>query len=564
MTHQIEDTDFFESEQAESLQIRLPGGLWLEMADSWANRRGLMIFLRSLRGPDGRFLMTYEAIAGELGYADRRNVHNFWAEFEACGEDVEAYLRRKKKVDFEVIALCEQIWKAHPLWSGVQVYEELVRRFPERGADLSEQNVRTAGHQIGFLGVQQVLKRQLAEGKLHVEAPILLKALFELADAGAQVQAENADLVEPIPEALEAAVRPQGKEQAVEEKAQEAPAEALQTSLLEGEASPSALAKLWEGISGKVMLCFVLYYHGVSLEVISSFFGVHKTTVMRWLEPLSHLCWQDVVQQGKRFFSGIVAIDEKWIQIDGVFWYLFVAVDHVSGFPLKVALFPSNSKHYCQAFLLQVKSLGYTPQTIITDGWDAYVEAIARVFPNAQHLLCRFHALRAAFRKLREAIRNWKERKGFVESLKGLFHTPSKRTVKRRIEKLQADAAGTPAEGVIARLFAKLPKLLPAVGSTFRPSTSNAAERFLGAFDRFYRLKGPFQNQASAKKHIQLFMLGYVFCALSSQAKAEKRGLCPLQLAGYQVAHLPFFHMFNRPDVTWLQKGMADQYAQVA
>ena len=178
--------------------------------------------------------------------------------------------------------------------------------------------------------------------------------------------------------------------------------------------------------------------------------------------------------------------------------------------------------------------------------------------------MCRFHALRAAFRKLRKAIRNWKERKGFVESLKGLFHTPSKRTVKRRLEKLQAQAAGTPAEGVIARLFAKLPKLLPAVGSTFRPSTSNAAERFLGAFDRFYRLKGPFQNQASAEKHIQLFMLGYVFCALSSQAKAEKRGLCPLQLAGYQVAHLPFFHMFNRPNVTLLQKGMADQYAEVA
>ena len=563
MTHQIEDTDFFESGQAEPLQIKLPGGLWLEMADSWSNRRGLMVFLRCLRRPDGRFLMTFEAIAGQLGYADRRNVHNFWAEFEACEEDVGAYLRRKKKVNDEVIALCEQIWKAHPLWSAVDVYEELVRRFPDRGADLNEQNVRTAGHQIGFLGVQQVIKRQLAEGKVHIQQPLLLEALFELADAGAQAQAETAGLAEPIREALEA-VRPQGAEEAVEEKAREVAAEALQTSLLEGEASPSALAKLWEGMSGRMMLCFVLYHRGLSLEVIGSFFGVHKTTVMRWLEPFSHLCWQEVVQQGKRFFSGIVAIDEKWIQIDGVWWYLFAAVDHVSGFPLHVALFPSNSKDYCKAFLLQVKALGYTPKTIITDGWDAYVEAIGRVFPNAEHLLCRFHALRSAFRKLREAIGNWKARKGFVESLKGLFHTPSKRTVKRRMEKLQAQAAGTPAEGVIARLFAKLPKLLPAVGSTFRPSTSNAAERFLGAFDRFYRLKGPFQNEASARKHIQLFMLGYVFCALSSQAKAEKRGLCPLQLAGYQVAHLPFFHMFNRPNVTLLQKGMADQYAEVA
>jgi len=26
-----------------------------------------------------------------LGYADRRNVHNFWAEFEACGSDSAAF-----------------------------------------------------------------------------------------------------------------------------------------------------------------------------------------------------------------------------------------------------------------------------------------------------------------------------------------------------------------------------------------------------------------------------------------------------------------------------------------
>ncbi len=563
MTHQIEDTDFFESEQAEPLQIKLPGGLWLEMADSWANRRGLMIFLRCLRRPDGRFLMTFEAIAGELGYADRRNVQNFWAEFEACGEDVEAYLRRKQKVDDEVIARCEQIWQAHPLWSAVQVYEELVRRFPERGADLSEQNVRTAGHQIGFLGIQQVVKRQLAEGKLHVEEPILLEALFELADAGAQVQAEAVGLAEPIREALEA-VRPPKEEPVGEPSAKGSTAEALKTSLLEGEASPSALAKLWEGLNGKMMLCFVLYYRGLSLEVIGSFFGVHKTTVMRWLEPFASLNWQEVVAKEQRFFSGILAVDEKWVKIDGVWWYLFVAVDHVSGFPLHVALLPSNAQPYCRLFLLQLKALGYRPKTIITDGWDAYVKAIAKAFPNAEHLLCRFHALKAAFRRLKKGIRDWKERKGWGEKLKTLFHTPSKRTVKRRVERWKKEAEDTPAQGVIARLAAKLPKLLPAVGSTFRPSTSNAAERFLGAFDRFYRLKGPFQNEASARKHIQLFMLGYVFCALSSQTRAEKRGLCPLQLAGYQVAHLPFFHMVNRPNVTRLQKGMADQYAEVA
>ena len=563
MTHQAEDTDFLESEQAEPLQMKLPGGLWLEMADSWTNRRGLMIFLRTLRRPDGRPLMSYEGIAQQLGYPDRRNVHNFWMEFEACGEDLQAYLSRKKKVDGEVVALCEQIWKAHPLWSAVQVYEELVRCVPERANHLSEENVRIAGHRIGFLGIQQVLKRQLAEGEVHVAEPILLDALFELADAGAQVQAENASWVAPIPEALEA-IRPQGVAPSLAHSARAVTSEALQTSWLEEDASPCALKQLWEGVTGRVMLCFVLYFHGLSLEVISSFFGVHKTTIMRTLAPLAALNWQDVVAKGQRFFSGILCVDEKWIKINGVWWYLFVAVDHVSGFPLHVALLPQNSTVYCRTFLLEVKALGYRPKTIITDGWDAYVKAILTVFPNAQHLLCRFHALKAAFRRLKKGIKDWKERNVWGEKLKTLFHTPSKRTVKRRLERLKRETEGTPAFSVITRLMAKLPKLLPAVGSTFRPSTANAAERFLGAFDRFYRQKGPFPHEASANKHIQLFMIGYVFHALSSQAKAEHRGLCPLQPAGYQVGHIPFFHMLNRPDVALLQKGMADQYAQVA
>jgi hypothetical protein len=38
----------------------------------------------------------------------------------------------------------------------------------------------------------------------------------------------------------------------------------LKTSLLEGEVSPSGLKQLWEGVTGRVMLCFVLYFQGES------------------------------------------------------------------------------------------------------------------------------------------------------------------------------------------------------------------------------------------------------------------------------------------------------------
>jgi len=391
----------------------------------------------------------------------------------------------------------------------------------------------------------------------------LLEALFDRADAGAQAQAAEALPVHPLPDRWES-VSPSGAGQDPPEAPGDASVAVLEDTLLHGEVSPSKLAQLWEGATGAILLAFILYYHGLSLEVIGRFFGVHKTTVMRWLSPLAHVNWHGAVQQSTRFFSGTVAVDEKWLKVAGVWWYLFVAVDHVSGFPLHVALLPSNATPYCKLFLLQLKALGYHPKVLITDGWDAYVKAMARVFPNAQHLLCRFHALRAALRRLRQQVPSGNARRRWADKLKALFRTPSKRTVQRRLDTLQSEAHGSPAQAVVTRLLAKLPQLLPAVGSTWRPTTSNAAERFLGAFDRFYRAKGPFQNPASAQKHVDLFMFGYVFETFSAEAAAERQGRCPLQVAGYDVEAIPLFHVLNRPNPSRLRHAIAAGYALAA
>ena len=559
----MEDTLDRVEEQADWMQLKLPGGWWVEMPDTWANRRGLMIFLRCMRTPAGHPLVTFERIAEELGYADRRKVHNFWMEFESCGGDLEAFLGCRKKVDAEVVARCERIGQAHPLWRATQVLAEYRQRWPEQGMRLSEANIRTAGHQIPFLKLQQGLRRQLRDGSVSYREPVLLEQLFELAGAGAESPAKEAGAVSPLPETLESMAL-QGTAPDLSEGPSRRLVEEVETSLLTGDSSPSALAALWEGTTGWLMLMFVRYYHGLSLSVLGKLFGVHKTTVMRWLETLAQVNWQRVVQQGNRFFSGTVAVDEKGVQIQGQWWYLFVAVDHLSGFPLHAKLLPSNGGDYCKLFLLQLKALGYHPRVIITDGWDAYVAPIASVFPRAQHLLCRFHALHAAFRRLRKQGKDWKERQRWITPLKTLFHTPSKRTVKRRMDQLQAQAQGTPAEGVIAGLVAKLPKLLPAVGSTFRPSTSNAAERFLGAFDRFYQAKGPFQSRASAEKHLALFLLGYVFETYSADSAQPRQGHCPLQVAGYQVGAIPLFHLLNRPNLVPLRRHLVEGYANAA
>jgi hypothetical protein len=205
----MEDTLDTVEEQTEWMQLKLPGGLWVEMPDTWSNRRGLMIFLRCLRTAEGRPLVTYERLAEGLGYADRRNVHNFWMEFEACGSDLEAFLVRRQKIDAQVVARCEQIWHAHPLWNAAQVHTEFVRRWPQQGASLREANIRTAGHHIGFLGLQQVLRRQLQEGSVSYREEVLIGQLLELARVGAQEPSDQAGSIASIPDGLET-VAPQG------------------------------------------------------------------------------------------------------------------------------------------------------------------------------------------------------------------------------------------------------------------------------------------------------------------------------------------------------------------
>ncbi len=104
------------------------------------------------------------------------------------------------------------------------------------------------------------------------------------------------------------------------------------------------------------------------------------------------------------------------------------------------------------------------------------------------------------------------------------------------------------------RLLKKLPQVIKAVGSRYRPSTSNSVEQFYSRFDRFYRLKGPFQNEKSALKHVRLFMLGYLFSI------AQNGQACPLEKASQDVAKVPFYHLFNQPNIIALKEKMAQQY----
>ena len=75
---------------------------------------------------------------------------------------------------------------------------------------------------------------------------------------------------------------------------------------------------------------------------------------------------------------------------------------------------------------------------------------------------------------------------------------------------------------------------------------------------RFYLVKGPFCDLASAQKHLHLFVLGYV---LRGGAQGQA---CPLERAGGKGEALPLYHLLNRPKVRMLRERMAQQYRLAA
>ena len=115
-----------------------------------------------------------------------------------------------------------------------------------------------------------------------------------------------------------------------------------------------------------------------------------------------------------------------------------------------------------------------------------------------------------------------------------LFQSNYKKTVKSRFEKLSQKLRDLGAEHILKWLKAKMPTLLKSVGSTWRPSTANAAESFFSRFERFYRLKGPFPDQKSAQKHLQLFILGYLF-TIGAESQP-----CPLKKLAIMLFRFPF------------------------
>jgi transposase-like protein len=523
-------------------------------ADTASNRKAVLVFLREMYDSETeKWVFTEEELAGLVGSANRQAVDGHMKGFRDVEGKFLEFLKHRRKVDDAVVQLVWQVFCSDP-YASLSVMVAQANTIYREEKPLNAANIREALSQIGGYKVWRVMLKGLEKGKAHYKEEYLLERLFSLLED----QAEAVEPVSILAGGLDVS-QMQGSEAIGEQLADRGflpksfreQIEPLFSRAGDGRSLQQQVLEFWEGPLGVVFLAFVLYSSGLSYATIGGWVGVDASTVCRWLIPVSSWGWL-WLQQQRVTFSGQVAVDEKEIKIKGVTWYLFVAVDCVTRFPLHIDIYPSNNGTYCELFLLEFKLKGYRPYVIVTDGWDAYIDAIKTVFPHAKHLLCRFHLIRSVFRRMRQ-IKFFDTE--INKRLCKLFHSHDPRTVRRRVAELHARLSKCGKQWVLEGFLSKLEQVMPAVGNPTRwPSTSNAAEWFFGAYDRFYRLKGPFQDETSARKLTGLFVLGSVFrMGLAGQA-------CPLERTQIDVSMIPFYHLINRPKLSKLQERIAEQY----
>ena len=84
---------------------------WL--ADTRANRKATVVFLRLLSCRDGQPLFTHQELARNVGSSNRQASSGHVELFCACGEDFMEFLRHQRKVDDSVVEAVSSVPNAN-------------------------------------------------------------------------------------------------------------------------------------------------------------------------------------------------------------------------------------------------------------------------------------------------------------------------------------------------------------------------------------------------------------------------------------------------------------------
>jgi len=487
---------------------------WLP--DTICNRKSILVFLRLLRDDMGKPVFTFLELSELFGGNSRQAASGHVERFRNSGNDFLHFLTRKRKVDTQVVEAVTHELLADPLAKRVELQHRVNASLGRD--DLSTNNIKVALEQIPYITLRGAIRKQIASGKAHYQEEHLLEEMM-LSESCKGI-GEKAGIQMPETEGM-----------------QVSDPTSIRKLVTPGICASSIASSLrW------VIFCLVLYYHGMPLSVLGSWFGVNKTTILRRMMGLALVLWPIVYGWIlDNVNAKAVYIDEKWLKIKGKWRYWFVVMDAQTGLPVLTSLLPSTSKWACRWVGVMLKRIGKVPRIIITDGLPGYNHVTVGLKKTVKHILCHFHYQQGITRWLKKRFEDKDEIKLRKKKMKRVLQSNDKRTVRRRLKKLKESSQELGINDWVEQTEEKLPKLLPSVGSTCIPRTTNAIERFFRAFNQFYKKRCGFFSLVSAKKELILFLVMYVFIRQPESGKAPIESIIP------DAKEMPLYELINNP-----------------
>ncbi len=298
--------------------------------------------------------------------------------------------------------------------------------------------------------------------------------------------------------------------------------------------------------------------------------GVSSMTIYSWVSAWGGELLPMAALFGLVRSSGVVGVDEKYVLVPKNdkpdskmkrWMYVYLAVDVYTYDLLHLEIYPYNDQTSALAFLLNLRTKGYRPRVVVTDLRQDYGGTIARVFPQATHHECIFHALQHVSRtccKLYGAdyAHTQPEIAALRQAITRIFQAQTKRTARKRYDQVLAQRAvllRDKPEAVVIFDFLERhwPTLVNAIESDLIPRTNNAVEMVIRRFDQHYQNFCGFENIESARLYLAVFEKLYRFTPFSDDAQPAIRGKCPLQLAGYDISQMPMTALCQGLSFDW-------------
>jgi transposase-like protein len=274
--------------------------------------------------------------------------------------------------------------------------------------------------------------------------------------------------------------------------------------------------------------------------------------------------------------SGVIGIDEKWVQVPDKaprgsgrsnvpkprrWMYVYLAVDVYTYDLLHIAIYAHNTAVSTRAFLLALRAKGYRPRVLVTDLRKEYAPAIQEIFSDARHHECIFHAMQWLHRQLKEVYgpqytEPHPEVVELKEKMDAMFQVKTRRTAQKRYRAVMAlREEYIDLQPEVVCIFDTLerhwPTLVNGIESTIIPRTNNAVELVIRRFDQHYQNFCGFDSLDTARTFLAVFEKVYRFTPFTTDAQVRIRGRCPLEVAGYDVSGLPMYQICRGWALAW-------------